>query len=40
LAASLAGMGVARAVRRASGPAAGARVLEGPDDTDGSGGGP
>src|SRR6185369_4997585 len=31
LAASLAGMGVARAVRRASGPAAGARVLEGPD---------
>lgn len=31
LAASLAGMGVARAVRRASGPAAGARVVEGPD---------
>ncbi|CAJ64899.1 MULTISPECIES: 4-(cytidine 5'-diphospho)-2-C-methyl-D-erythritol kinase [Frankia] len=40
LAASLAGMGVARAVRRASGPAAGARVLEGPDGADGSGGGP
>ncbi|CAO5246173.1 4-diphosphocytidyl-2-C-methyl-D-erythritol kinase [Frankia sp. AgKG'84/4] len=31
LAASLAGMGVARAVRRASGPAAGARVVEGLD---------
>ncbi|WP_261570286.1 4-(cytidine 5'-diphospho)-2-C-methyl-D-erythritol kinase [Frankia gtarii] len=40
LAASLAGMGVARAVRRAGGPAPGARVLEGPDSADGSGGGP
>ncbi len=37
LAASLAGMGVARAVRRACGPAAG---VEGPDSADGSGGGP
>jgi 4-diphosphocytidyl-2-C-methyl-D-erythritol kinase len=37
LAASLAGMGVARAVRRASGPAAGARVVDGPDGAGGGG---
>ncbi|MCK9893165.1 4-(cytidine 5'-diphospho)-2-C-methyl-D-erythritol kinase [Frankia sp. AgB32] len=36
LAASLAGMGVARAVRRASGPAAGARVVEGLDGAGGT----